>query len=177
MYGPSDSDPILGQATPSANAVGNAASEPSAPPAPPSGRGVRPLNYLLCDGKWVHKTSICRLLLNHDFSPKSHNQLMWVRGFTLVNKHVDYTGSSSSSNDELSFIVGNPFITLIRLNDHTTSLALTHSTGIHENGTSHNDIKVKTLQVNGSKVKISGNILLLVPSQSNDLTIWNLRHP
>ena len=39
---------------------------------------------------------------------------------------------------------------------------------IHESGISRNDINVKTLQENGSKVKISGNILLLVPSQSCD---------
>ena len=105
----------------------------------------------------------------------------WFR----AGQHVNYTGlrSSSSSDVKLSFIVSNPFVTLIQLNAHTTSLTFAHSTGIHENGTSHNDIKVKTLQENGSKVKISGNILLLVPSQSNDLTnlessplmtwIWN----
>ncbi|KAI6109750.1 hypothetical protein F5141DRAFT_1063906 [Pisolithus sp. B1] len=43
--------------------------------------------------------------------------------------------------------------------------ALVHSTSIHENGAARNDIHIKTLQANGSKIKISGNILTLIPSE------------
>ncbi|KAI6156771.1 hypothetical protein BKA82DRAFT_9900 [Pisolithus tinctorius] len=39
------------------------------------------------------------------------------------------------------------------------------STSIYENGVACNDIHTKTLQANGSKIKISGNILVLVPSE------------
>ncbi|KAI5980753.1 hypothetical protein EDD15DRAFT_2381342 [Pisolithus albus] len=50
----------------------NVAHHPSHP-SPPSGKGVRPLDYLFYKGKWVHKASVCRLLLNKDFSAKSHD--------------------------------------------------------------------------------------------------------
>ena len=42
------------------------------PTAPPSGPGVHIEDYILCDEcKWVHKQSVCRLLITPDFSPKS----------------------------------------------------------------------------------------------------------
>ncbi|KAF8835724.1 hypothetical protein BDN67DRAFT_1015279 [Paxillus ammoniavirescens] len=110
-----------------------------------------------------------------DFSAKSHDWLLCIRGFTPVNKLSKTPQSLSTSNTDLSFIVGSPFITLIRLDDHTTSLVLVCSTNIHENGVSHNDINIRTLQENSSKIKISGNVLLLVPSKSSELEfswIW-----
>jgi hypothetical protein len=166
-YGPSDSNSDQLEHTPSLMLVSDSGS--SLPPVPPSGQGVRPHDYLFCKGKWVHKASVCHLLLNHDFSPKLQDQLLRIHGFTSVYKPVGSTTSTSTSGDSLSFVVSNPFVTLIRINDHTTSLALVRSTSIHESGISRNDINVKTLQENRSKVKISGNILLLVPSQSSDL--------
>ena len=147
----------------------------SSPPPPPSGKGICPHDYLLYKGKWVHKASICRLILNKDFSAKSHDRLLRVRGFTPVNKLSKIPQSLSASNIDSSFVVGNPFVTLTRLDDHTTSLVLVRSTNIHENGVSRNDINIRTLQENGSKIKISGNILLLVPSESSELEfswIW-----
>ena len=41
-----------------------------------SGLGVRPLNYLFVDGKHVHKSTVCRILFNGDFTPKSHDRLL-----------------------------------------------------------------------------------------------------
>lgn len=135
-------------------------SDPSQPP-PPSGKGVCLLDYLLYNGKWVHKASICRILLNKGFTAKSHDRLLRVRGFTRVNKPGENALSMSTSESDSSFVVGNPFVTLIRLDNHTTSLALVRSTNINDHGLSRNDINVKTLHENGSKVKISGNVLLL----------------
>ncbi|KIK74377.1 hypothetical protein PAXRUDRAFT_19941 [Paxillus rubicundulus Ve08.2h10] len=51
----------------------------SSPPPPPSGKGICPLDYLLYKGKWVHKASICRLILNKDFSAKSHDRLFELK--------------------------------------------------------------------------------------------------
>ncbi|KAI6008633.1 hypothetical protein PISMIDRAFT_690710 [Pisolithus microcarpus 441] len=156
---------FAGLSSPSFTDAGtNVTDDPSHPP-PPSGKGIRPLDYLLYKGKWVHKASVCRLLLNKDFSAKSHDRLLRVRGFTPVNKLAKNSQPSILSDTNLSFVVGNPFITLIRLNDHTTSLALVRSTNISENGAMRNDVHIKTLQANGSNIKISGNILVLVPSE------------
>ncbi|KAF9229768.1 hypothetical protein BS17DRAFT_763264 [Gyrodon lividus] len=89
---------------------------------------------------------------------------------------------SSPSSLESSFIVGNPFVTLLHCDNHTTTLALVHSTSIQENGVSHNDINLKTLQVNGSKVKVTGNVLTLLPCthkpvepevRSKSAWVWN----
>ncbi|KAI5999885.1 hypothetical protein F5J12DRAFT_895123 [Pisolithus orientalis] len=101
-----------------------------------------------------------------DFSAKLHDQLLCVCGFTPVNKLTKNFHSSSGSDSGLFFIVGNPFVTLVHLSDHMTSLVLVCSTSIYENSAVCNDIHTKTLQANGSKIKISGNILVLVPSES-----------
>ncbi|KIK76637.1 hypothetical protein PAXRUDRAFT_28940 [Paxillus rubicundulus Ve08.2h10] len=127
---------------------------------PPSGKGVRPADYLFCKGKWVHKASVCRLLFNEGFTAKSHDQLL-----------------------QSSFVISNPFVTLLCHDGHTTALALVHSTSIQENGVSCDDINLKTLQVNGSKVKVMGNVLTLLPActcepadpdgQSKPAWVWN----
>ena len=131
----------------------------STSPPPPSGKGVCIADYLLCHGKWVHKASICHILFNEGFTAKSHDRLLRVHGFTPVNKHSEV---SSPSSPESLFIVGNPFVTLIWAND-STALALVHSTRIQENGISRDDISLKTLEVNGAKMKVTGSILILHP--------------
>ena len=96
-----------------------------------------------------------------------------MHGFTPVNKYVDATSPSSSY--ESTFVVGNPFLTLICLDDHTTSLALIRSTSIHGNGVLRTDVNIKTLQAGGSKVKVSSSVLVLVPShtETNLTWVWN----
>jgi hypothetical protein len=60
--------------------------DPSAPPLP-EGPGIRPDDYLLFKGQWIHKQTVCCLVINKDFISKSHNQLEQVHvGYTKVNK-------------------------------------------------------------------------------------------
>ncbi|KAG1827433.1 uncharacterized protein BJ212DRAFT_1256826 [Suillus subaureus] len=61
-------------------------SDPSAPPLP-GGPGVHPEDYLLFKNHWIHKQTICRLIINKDFVSKSCNRLEHVHvGYTKVNK-------------------------------------------------------------------------------------------
>ena len=51
----------------------------ASPVAPPSGPGVCAENYLWCDErKWVHKQSVCQLVITPDFTPKSTTRLLCV---------------------------------------------------------------------------------------------------
>ncbi|KAG1862950.1 hypothetical protein C8R48DRAFT_748149 [Suillus tomentosus] len=45
---------------------------PTSPPLP-QGPGIRPDDYLLYNGCWIHKQTICRLVINKDFVSKSLN--------------------------------------------------------------------------------------------------------
>ncbi|KAG2354507.1 hypothetical protein BDR07DRAFT_1494468 [Suillus spraguei] len=48
--------------------------DPLAPPLP-QGPGIHPEDYLLYNGYWIHKKTICRLMVNKDFVSKSLNLL------------------------------------------------------------------------------------------------------
>jgi hypothetical protein len=39
----------------------------------PQGPGICPDDYLLYKGRWIHKQTICCLVINKDFVSKSHN--------------------------------------------------------------------------------------------------------
>jgi hypothetical protein len=53
---------------------------------PPKGPGIHPGDYLWCERRWIHKQSVCRIVISPDFTPKSHDRLMHVCGFTAINK-------------------------------------------------------------------------------------------
>ncbi|KIK32418.1 hypothetical protein CY34DRAFT_101533, partial [Suillus luteus UH-Slu-Lm8-n1] len=57
-------------------------------PTPLQGQGILPDDYLLYNGRWIHKQTICRLVINKDFESKSFNRLERVRGYTRVNKRI-----------------------------------------------------------------------------------------
>ncbi|KIN93959.1 hypothetical protein M404DRAFT_113360, partial [Pisolithus tinctorius Marx 270] len=56
------------------------------PNRPPKGPGIRPNDYLWCEKKWAHKSMICRVVISPNFTAKSHDRLLRVRGFSPVNK-------------------------------------------------------------------------------------------
>lgn len=128
---------------------------------PPRGQGIRPADYLWCEKKWVHKQSVCRIIINTNFTPKSQMRLFRVRGFTQVNKKFNIEAESTAAGDD--FIVGNLFLTLIRT-PNVVSLALVRSTNISDNGTSRTSIKSETLLSQKSNIKLSGEIMVLLPS-------------
>ncbi|KIK44260.1 hypothetical protein CY34DRAFT_23175 [Suillus luteus UH-Slu-Lm8-n1] len=104
--------------------------DPSAPPLP-GGPGVRPEDYVLFKNRWIHKQTVCRLVINKDFISKSCNRLERVRaGYTKVNKRIDM--SAGRITDGNLFLVGDIFLTLIR-SGRTVSLGILHSspTSLH----------------------------------------------
>ncbi|KAJ7891130.1 hypothetical protein B0H13DRAFT_1625978 [Mycena leptocephala] len=90
--------------------------------------GVRPNDYLRDeDGKFIHKASICRLVLNKDFVAKSKNRgeramglaIKKVRTYTKPNGIRPLSGSITGT----SFITGDPFTTLVRTSSLSPSYA------------------------------------------------------
>lgn len=152
--------------------------EPSNSAQPVSaGRGGRPLNFLLVEGKYIHKFSFCHIFFNSKFKVKSLNRLHRVRGFTSMKQILAEPDQSSNDSDPAIFITGSPFLTLIRLHDQTVTLALLCSTSIVENGVSQTEINLNTLTSTVAKVKVNGDLLLLLPSSDQQMAmglwVWN----
>ncbi|KAJ7839544.1 hypothetical protein B0H14DRAFT_3869681 [Mycena olivaceomarginata] len=136
----------------------------------PVGRGVDPNNYLNVEGKWVHKQRICRVVINTDFEPKSTERLKRVRGHTKVNaKKCDDVNPEAILGVD-TFIVGDPFFTLLRT-DQTLSLAVLRCTAIHEDNISRRSILATTVRNPKAQVKLSGQVLSLtmVPTLNDRL--------
>ncbi|KAJ7838286.1 hypothetical protein B0H14DRAFT_2588687 [Mycena olivaceomarginata] len=136
----------------------------------PVGCGVDPNNYLNVEGKWVHKQRICRVVINTDFELKSTERLKRVRGYTKVNaKKCDDVNPEAILGVD-TFIVGNPFFTLLRT-DQTLSLAVLHCTAIHEDNISRGSILATTVRNPKAQVKLSGQVLSLtmVPTLNDRL--------
>ncbi|KAG6380411.1 hypothetical protein JVT61DRAFT_8534 [Boletus reticuloceps] len=86
---------------------------------------------------------------------------------------------ASPEDSELTFITGSPFLTLIRLANQTVALALLRSTSIQD-GVARTEMNVKTLISPVAKVKVHGDLLLLLPSSDpetmENLWVWNGRY-
>jgi hypothetical protein len=52
-------------------------------PSLPHGPGIRPDDHVLYDGRWIHKQTICRLVINKDFISKSLNRLERVQDVAI----------------------------------------------------------------------------------------------
>ncbi|KAG2131051.1 hypothetical protein DEU56DRAFT_757676 [Suillus clintonianus] len=151
--------------------------EDDTPTAPPKGPGIRPADYLWCEKKWVHKQTVCRLIITPNFTPKSQVRLLHVRGFTSVNKKADVDEVSNILHGE-HFVTGDLFLTLICSQGKVLSLALTRATSISENGLSRGRINTATLASLWSNVKVVGEMMVLLPSisstpESSALWVWN----
>jgi hypothetical protein len=79
--------------------------------------GVRPNDYLRDkDGKFIHKASICRLVLNKDFVAKSKNRGERAMGLAIKKVRTKPNGIQplSGTITGASFITRDPFATLVR---------------------------------------------------------------
>ncbi|KAJ7443372.1 hypothetical protein FB451DRAFT_1149702 [Mycena latifolia] len=125
----------------------------------PSGPGIVPEDYILVEGKWVHKQRVCRLIISKDFEPKSTVRLLRVRGYRNVNaKPRDDTNIDPAALlGKDIFVVGDPILTLLRT-DTSVSLALLRTTAIHHDGISRSSLLAATITNPAAKVKISGQI-------------------
>ncbi|KAH9946904.1 hypothetical protein B0H21DRAFT_883457 [Amylocystis lapponica] len=129
----------------------------------PSGPGIDPSDYVFYNGAWIHKQSLCRILINRNFVQKSRNRPERVRGFTKVNhRHANLNADAILDPD--AFIVGDPLLTIVRT-ERILSLALMRSTSINENGVERETVKLATLSSTTGNIKISGQLTVLVPAK------------
>ncbi|KAL6302386.1 hypothetical protein BKA93DRAFT_737066 [Sparassis latifolia] len=133
----------------------------------PSGPGIDSSDYLQHNGKWIHKQSVCCLVINTDYVHKSFNRLERVRGFTKVNAKRDL--NADNLLDPESFFTGDPLLTIVRT-DKTLSLALLRSTLVTEGGIQRSSIKMATLASHKANVKITGQIVTLVQCNYSGLS-------
>ncbi|KAG1821706.1 uncharacterized protein BJ212DRAFT_1477557 [Suillus subaureus] len=123
--------------------------------------GIHPNNYLLVDGKYIHKETICQRVLNKYFIPKSlnHQERVYSVGFTKVNCQSELAGQSITGGN--TFIVGDVFLTIIHCNS-TLTIPLVCSTLIKHHATTRHKIAIPDLCT--PNVKLVGQILTLVPT-------------
>jgi hypothetical protein len=144
----------------------------------PQGPGIRPDDYLLFKGRWIHKQTVCRLVINKDFISKSHNRLERVRGgYTKVNKRIDM--SAGRLTDQDLFLVGNIFLTILH-SGSTLSLAILHSTLLTLNNVSRASINSTIMKASRGTAKVTGQLLTIIPthpkslpSESPQSFLWN----
>jgi hypothetical protein len=129
-------------------------SDPSAPPIP-EGPGIRADNYLLFKGRWIHKQTVCRLVINKDFVSKSCNRLERVRaGYTKVNKRINM--SAGRITDGNLFLIHS---------GRTVSVGVLRSTLISSNNISCSSINIMVMKAARTTVKITGQLLTIIPTR------------
>ncbi|KIK76389.1 hypothetical protein PAXRUDRAFT_36925 [Paxillus rubicundulus Ve08.2h10] len=146
----------------------------------PSGPSIRSCDYLLVEGKPVHKSSVVCIVLNKDFNVKSHDRLLRVHSFTPVNKKFGDLDANNILHGN-NFIIGDLFLTLVHTHDKSLALVLARTTQISENSVTRGSVKAKTLSNARSGVKLNSDVLMLLPSlhstsASNPLWVWNGRY-
>lgn len=123
------------------------------------GPGITPNDWLLCNGKPVHKQTICRLVINADFIHKSKNRPERVRGFSKptwqpnLNTSADLIGSDT-------FVEGDHFATFLR-HQKTVSLALVRCTKITRGRTKTTELPIPTITNPEANVHLEGQILTM----------------
>ncbi|KAF8834451.1 hypothetical protein BDN67DRAFT_1016493 [Paxillus ammoniavirescens] len=153
------------------------------PSSPSKGLGVRPSDYMYCKNKWVHKQSICHLIILPNFTPKSQVCLLHVCGFTPVNRRLgDMEIGHILRGDQ--FVIGDLFLTLLHTQEKIMALCLLRATQIMEGNIPHSSVKIATLSAAQGRVKLSGDIIILTPSfnpsthsSPDDFSCtWNISH-
>ncbi|KAJ7457020.1 hypothetical protein FB451DRAFT_1142947 [Mycena latifolia] len=144
----------------------------------PSGPGITPEDYLLVNGKWVHKQRICRLVISKDFEPNSIVRLLRVRGHANVNAkprddtHID----PATLLGKDTFFVGDPILTLLRT-DTKVSVAVLRTTAIHQDGVSRSSILSATIKNPAAKVKVTGQVYSMTLVRKTADTDWDFIGP
>ncbi|KAK7063420.1 hypothetical protein R3P38DRAFT_2492280 [Favolaschia claudopus] len=134
----------------------------------PQGPGINPHNYVKDEhDKYVHKASICRLVLNKAFVAKSKDRVDRVKGVDLGNVRcytkvesrslkAGGTGSMTGS----AFIPGDLFLALVQ-HGKTVSMAVVKSTSIIQDGRSVRDVVAGTIGNPQANIKLVGQIMHL----------------
>jgi hypothetical protein len=117
-------------------------------------------------GKQIHKTSICRLVINPDYVRKSHERPLRVRNYTCDLKPRNY--NSDNIIDSNAFIIGDLFATLICC-DKMVALAVLKSVAIYEKGVRVDRVRGESLPHSAAGIKLTGQILDMRSVHSNSL--------
>ncbi|KAG1763515.1 hypothetical protein EV702DRAFT_1220308 [Suillus placidus] len=107
------------------------------------GPGINPDGFLLVDGKYIHKETICLA---------RPQQILYHERHKLPGRSI--TGGST-------FIIGDIFLTIVCSNA-TLTIALVRSTLIEHHGITRHDILVANIGT--PEVKLTGQILTLIPT-------------
>ncbi|EIW74507.1 hypothetical protein CONPUDRAFT_159808 [Coniophora puteana RWD-64-598 SS2] len=140
----------------------------------PSGPGIRPLDWCLYKGNWVHKASIVQILINTGFNRKSLNRLGRCASFTksLKRKNAHTTPARPSAGTDI-FTLGDPFVCLVR-SGGVISAALARSTTITHNGYTVPFLKYGAVQ--DPKTRVKGQVLdlrdITTPTDDGLQTDW-----
>ncbi|KAG1837377.1 hypothetical protein DFJ58DRAFT_734422 [Suillus subalutaceus] len=136
--------------------------DPLSPPLP-QGPGISPDDYLLYNRRWIHKQTVCRLVINKDFISKSLNRLERVRaGYTKVNKRIDM--SAGRITEQNLFLVGDIFLTILR-SAQTLSIGVLRSTTASLDGISRSSINTGVMKAPRTTAKITGQLLSIVSTR------------
>ncbi|KAH9944798.1 hypothetical protein B0H21DRAFT_892357 [Amylocystis lapponica] len=141
----------------------------------PSGPGIDPADYIQYKGRWIHKQSVCRIVINSGYAHKLVNRLHRVCGFTKVNRKRHLDVDSDDILDPDTFPVGDPILTLLRC-EKTLSLALLRTTAINDGTTLLAGTKLATLMSQKAEIKVSGQIVTLIPMSSFQAPSSTLSH-
>ncbi|PIL37672.1 hypothetical protein GSI_01366 [Ganoderma sinense ZZ0214-1] len=117
-------------------------------------------HWLEYEGKKIHKASICRLVITPDYTRKSHERLLRVRGYTSEFKfRPNYDTSDVLASD--GYMVGDLFTTFIRC-DKQACLAVVKTIAIEEkSGVRVERVLTQNLTQPASGIKLTGQILAL----------------
>lgn len=136
--------------------------DPLSPPLP-QGPGISPDDYLLYNRRWIHKQTVCRLVINKDFISKSLNRLERVRaGYTKVNKRIDM--SAGRITEQNLFLVGDIFLTILH-SAQTLSIGVLRSTTASLDGISRSSINTGVMKAPRTTAKITGQLLSIVSTR------------
>ncbi|KAK7012371.1 hypothetical protein R3P38DRAFT_3019043 [Favolaschia claudopus] len=146
-------------------------------------KGVNPNDYLRDgSGKYVHKASVCRLLLNKEFIAKSKNRgeraaglaLKRVRCYTKPNGTQRLNADASITG--ASFITGDLFLTLVRTSA-SVALAVVRSTEIWIDSKRAPSVNINSIKNPKANVKLAGQIykLTAVAACADDMSESDVR--
>ncbi|KAG1864740.1 hypothetical protein DFJ58DRAFT_655715, partial [Suillus subalutaceus] len=129
----------------------------------PQGPGIRPDNYLLYSRRWIHKQTVCCLVVNKDFVSKSLNRLECVHaGYTKVNKRIDMSAGRITKQN--LFLVRDIFLTILH-SAWTLSIGILHSTTATLSGISCSSINIGMMKASRTTVKITSQLLSIISTR------------
>ncbi|KAM5529996.1 hypothetical protein V8D89_010026 [Ganoderma adspersum] len=118
--------------------------------------------WLEYEGRKVHKASICRLVITPEYTRKSHERLLRVRGYTSESK-VRPNYDTSDLLDTNGYMVGDLFTALIRC-DKQACIAVLKTIAIEERSTRVERVLLQNLAQPASSIRLSGQLLALRPT-------------